>query len=277
VFVGSVFSPWYFARRGAGARAEDHAAVNVILYRAGADRWAFTERPASALTRAADHVTIGPSSLSWSGDALTLRFEERVVPWRGRLRGTLTLRPELVDGTPLPLDPAGQHRWCPIAPRARVEVVLDEPALRFTGDGYLDANHGDGPLDEAFRRWWWARAVGADDAVLLYEAEARDGSSTRLARRYVGGAVEVIDAGALAALPTTGYRIPRQIRSDAGTRPALVRTFEDTPFYARSQVGLTVGGRPYDAVHEALDLDRFRAAWVRFLLPFRIRREAQRP
>jgi carotenoid 1,2-hydratase len=54
-----------------------------------------------------------------------------------------------------------------------------------------------------------------------------------------------------------------------------VRTLEDTPFYARSL--LSVGnnaGVARLAMHESLDLERFRSPWVRRLLPFRMRREA---
>jgi carotenoid 1,2-hydratase len=53
-----------------------------------------------------------------------------------------------------------------------------------------------------------------------------------------------------------------------------MRTLEDTPFYARSIASATFGGQPSAVVHEELSLDRFRSPWVRFLLPFRMRRGA---
>ena len=49
-------------------------------------------------------------------------------------------------------------------------------------------------------------------------------------------------------------------------------TLEDSPFYARSVVSASLLGERADAVHESLSLDRFRAGWVRLLLPFRMPR-----
>ena len=36
-------------------------------------------------------------------------------------------------------DAAGHHHWGPIAPCARVEVDLDQPGLRWSGQAYMDA------------------------------------------------------------------------------------------------------------------------------------------
>jgi carotenoid 1,2-hydratase len=50
------------------------------------------------------------------------------------------------------------------------------------------------------------------------------------------------------------------------------QTLEDTPFYARSV--LRSGAASGPVMHESLDLDRFKKAWVRTLLPFRMPRVA---
>ena len=52
----------------------------------------------------------------------------------------------------------------------------------------------------------------------------------------------------------------------------LGRTLEDTPFYARSELETSLGGRRMAAVHESLSLERFSSPLVQTMLPFRIRR-----
>ncbi|MEO0729623.1 MAG: carotenoid 1,2-hydratase, partial [Pseudomonadota bacterium] len=47
----------------------------------------------------------------------------------------------------------------------------------------------------------------------------------------------------------------------------------DTPFYARSELETHVLGERAPAVHESLSLERFKAAWVKCLLPFRMPRD----
>jgi hypothetical protein len=58
-----------------------------------------------------------------------------------------------------------------------------------------------------------------------------------------------------------------------------VTTLLDSPFYARTRLdwretpaGLPASNRAA-AMHESVDLDRFGAGWVRFLLPFKMRQE----
>ena len=50
------------------------------------------------------------------------------------------------------------------------------------------------------------------------------------------------------------------------------RTFEDTPFYARSEVASVLGGEGVLAMHESLALDRFKSGVVQAMLPFRMPR-----
>jgi carotenoid 1,2-hydratase len=76
-------------------------------------------------------------------------------------------------------------------------------------------------------------------------------------------------------LTTTGWRIRRETRADAGGAATIVRTLEDTPFYARTLVSTQLLGVPVTAVHESLDLNRFASRWVQTLLPFRMPRHAR--
>jgi carotenoid 1,2-hydratase len=77
-------------------------------------------------------------------------------------------------------------------------------------------------------------------------------------------------------LPPTLWGIARATRAEAGNPAPVIQTLEDTPFYARSMLSTRLFGEAVTAVHESLDLDRFRTAWVRALLPFRMPRMARR-
>jgi carotenoid 1,2-hydratase len=73
-------------------------------------------------------------------------------------------------------------------------------------------------------------------------------------------------------LDTTGWRVGRRTRADAGAAARVIATFEDGPFYARSLLETRLYGETAQAIHESLSLDRFRAPWVQCLLPFRMPR-----
>jgi carotenoid 1,2-hydratase len=64
--------------------------------------------------------------------------------------------------------------------------------------------------------------------------------------------------------------VARQARAD--DTPQVARTLEDTPFYARSLLRLSLAGQRSDAIHETLDVDRLRMPAVQCLLPFRMPR-----
>jgi len=184
-FIGNVFSPYYaFARRKRPADPINHCAINVAIYRSGGNRWAMTERPREAVSRTIDTFAVGPSNLSWNGSSLTINVDEISVPIPGRLRGTIRLVPMAVTPQVFLLNPAGRHQWWPIAPFARVQVRLDHPHLSWQGDGYLDMNHGDEPLEQGFSDWQWARGAMQDGTAILYEAERRDGSRVDLAMTF---------------------------------------------------------------------------------------------
>jgi len=190
------------------------------------------------------------------------------VPIPAALRGCVTVHPFGITREAFALDGAGRHRWWPIAPAARVEVAFTHPALSWSGRGYLDANAGDAPLERDLRLWTWSRAGLSDGTAILYDVEGRDGYRTSLARRFdARGDSEAIAPPPRAALPHTAWRLARATRADG--RPRVLRTLEDTPFYARSVIEAQVAGETGTAMHESLDLDRFRARWVQLLLPFR--------
>ena len=277
-FLGSVFSPWYAwaRRRPGGADPMEHCTINVALY-GERGRWAMTERPAAAVERGPDHLRIGPSALHWDGDSLLVSVKEVAAPVPKRLRGEIRLRPAAaINGRGFILDPAGRHRWQPIAPAARVEVAMEQPALRWSGAAYFDTNDGDAPLEQDFIRWDWCRAPLPDGgAGILYNVEPRAGAAHSLALRVQpGGEVEDATPAPPPAhlAPTPLWRMPRPFRAEAGAEPRVLRTLEDTPFYARSVVSTRMFGTPAQAVHESLSLDRFRAPWVQAMLPFRVPR-----
>jgi carotenoid 1,2-hydratase len=174
------------------------------------------------------------------------------------------------------LDPAGRHRWRPSAPCARVEVDLTHPALRWSGDGYLDSNAGDEPLEDGFLRWDWSRAALADGTTaVLYDVTGRAGEHHNLAVRIDrAGAVRPFEPPPACPLPSTLWRVARGTRSEPHRPASVIRTLEDTPFYARSLLAARLFDRPVIAMHESLSLDRFRSAWVQTLLPFRMPRFA---
>jgi carotenoid 1,2-hydratase len=273
-FIGSVFSPYYaWARRGGAPDATHYCALNVALYRPGRGRWAMTERGRRHLARDATHLSLGPSSLAWDGTALTVTVDERGAPLPWRLRGTVRLRPEALTSACFPLDAAGHHRWRPIAACSTVEVDFQEPGLRWTGPAYFDFNAGDAPLETGFRQWDWSRARVPGGTAILYDVSRRSGETLSLAMHVDrAGTVTELPCPPAAALPRTLWRLPRQTRADPDCVPDVLRTFEDTPFYARSLVRSELGGRPVTTIHESLSLDRFRAPWVQAMLPFRMPR-----
>jgi len=277
-FIGSVFSPYYaWARRRSGAqRPADplhYCAINVALYGASGKRWSLTERGRSSLQRNADSLVIGPSSLMWDGNGLTVQIDEVTAPFPSRIRGFVRLHPLALVDNPMALDAEGQHHWRPIAPCARVEVSLTHPALRWSGPGYLDSNAGHGPLEDAFSDWTWSRANVHGGTAVLYDVNRRLGGKFSLAMRFdPTGAIEHFAPPSVIDLPGTGWRVKRETRSDNGYTATVLKTLEDTPFYARSILSSHLLGESVTAMHESLSLDRFRARWVQMLLPFRMPR-----
>lgn len=283
VFVGSVFSPWYFARlaNGERARPSEHCAINVALTskRTGASRWIFSEydRFDGDLSRG---LTIGKSSLAKRSDGVyELSLEDKPPAYglplgvKGRVRFTSDGPTAVPSEGPFVLDRAGAHRWAPVAPRCRVDVDLSAPNLRFSGDGYHDINHGDEPLSQAFVRWHWARSHERDRTRIRYDRALRDGTrrvldieSTRDGLRF-----DHRDEARAMELAMGGWTLmePAALRVDDHTVLRDVRRVESSPFYAR-YTARTPKGEP--AVGEHLDLDRFALPMMQRMLPFRARR-----
>lgn len=275
-FIGSVFSPYYASARRRGAGEPLHyCALNIALYGKRGKRWAMTERARAAVRRFPSQLEIGPSSLTWDGNALTVDIDEVTVPLPSRIRGLVRLYPAAITSRAFTLDAKRRHRWWPVAPSARVEVNLERPRLRWAGAGYLDTNAGDEPLEHAFTDWNWSRAGVRDGTAVLYEVNRRDNTKQSIAIRCdATGDITDFDLPPAAPLPTTAlWRVPRGTRTEHGTAEVM-QTLEDTPFYARSVLATRLLGQPVTAMHESLSLNRFRTGWVRLLLRFRMPRAA---
>jgi carotenoid 1,2-hydratase len=273
-FIGSVFSPYYAAsrRRGDG-NPFDHCAINVALYGPRGKYWAMTERRSTSLSRSIATLAIGPSALTWDGDTLSIDVDELAVPRLIRLKGRITLHPQAITSCLTTLDSAGHHHWRPIAPSARVNVDMKQPALRWSGSGYFDSNAGARPLERDFANWTWSRSALADGAAVFYDATRRDGSNLSLAYRFDhAGHYEEFLPPRPARLPSTGWRLAREARSDDTREVGVIKALEDTPFYARTLVASHLLGQPAVSVHENLSLDRFDSWWVQAMLPFRMPR-----
>jgi carotenoid 1,2-hydratase len=279
--LGSVFSPFYAKARGASRTVDplDHCALNVAVYTPRGKLWSLDERGRDRVHRTASSLSLGASVVAWERDALVIHLHERTTPFLTarplgdeRIVGRVTVHPRVRVDEPFALDAAGAHLWWSAAPSARVEVALDEPAIRWSGEGYHDANAGDGPLEDTFTSWDWSRASVCDDSVILYDALTRDGVRRPHARRVTpSGRVETVEAPTAVSLPRTRWGVQRHTRTDGG--PARVReTLEDSPFYARSVLSSRLLGQDVTAMHETLDLERFRKGWVQFLLPFKTRK-----
>jgi len=272
-FIGSVFSPYYaFARRNQRlADPLDHCAINVALYNRRGGRWAMTERGRAAVSRSAEQLRIGPSHVRWDGGSLVIHLDEIAAPWPRRIRGTVRVEPLALNQQSFVLSAQGHHRWWPLAPCSRVQVRFEEPQLAWQGDGYLDSNFGDAPLERDFVQWQWSRGVTAAGTTIVYEADCRDGSRTEIAALFGSdGKVRQLAPPPAQPLPLTRWRIPREVHS--ATPPRVIRTVTDAPFYARSVIAADLDGKPVSLMHESLSLDRFRHPLVQAMLPFRMPR-----
>jgi carotenoid 1,2-hydratase len=235
-----------------------------------------TERSAPAVRRSPSTLVVGPSALHWDAGVLTIDVDEVSFPAPARVRGRIRVHASASPGVMLPLDGDGRHRWSPLAPCARVEVALARPDLRWQGEAYLDTNAGDAPLEDAFSQWHWSRATAAGRTTIYYDLTPRAGPRVAHALQIdATGAVKTFVAPPAATLPGTGWRIARTTRAPASALSRVLRTLEDTPFYARSLLALPLAGGTATAVHESLSLDRFRTRWVQALLPFRMPRRSR--
>ncbi|PLK23685.1 hydroxyneurosporene dehydrogenase [Porphyrobacter sp. TH134] len=268
-----MFSPYY--KKSGRSEPLAHCALNVALYGPNA-RWTMTERGASAVERDASNLIIGPSAVRWENDALTIDIVEGdtrlFVPWQRRVRGRVRVYPEALNRVAFALDGGENHIWHCLAPRARIEVEMDEPGISWKGKAYLDHNRGAEPLETGFNTWHWSRAHLNEGALVCYEGERGDGSLFASALRFgADGAPEPVDLPPIAQLPPSKWRVDRRTRSDIGVAEVR-RTWEDTPFYARSELASRFAGEEVVAVQESLDMRRFSSPLVQFMLPYRMPR-----
>lgn len=271
-FIGSVFSPYYFrARRRGDADPQDHVAINVGLYGPRRNLWAMTERSRRSLERDGTLFRVGPSHLAWRDGRLEIDIHERSAPLGLRISGRVVVEPAFLNSRHFLLDAGGRHHWRPIAPDARISVELNRPRLRWQGDGYVDTNAGERALEDDFARWNWSRAARQSETLITYAVTQVDGQDRALALSFdESGAICERELPAESQLPGTLWQVDRPARSHASS--VLLRTLEDTPFYARSVLSARDDDEQFLMMHESLDLERFRSRWVRTLLPFRMPR-----
>jgi carotenoid 1,2-hydratase len=250
--------------------------MNVALHGPSERAWALTERQGAR--RGPTELEIGRSSVRFTERGeLEVSFAERGAPLPLRLEGKVRLVPELLGPGGQVLDAAGDHAWWPIAPRARAEVTLTAPGVRFSGDGYFDANTGACPLEATFREWSWCRAATHEGgATIAYHAEEIGGAKRTLDLAFDARGTHAAQGRIEHVLPGTGWGLSRKARAAKGATVEVTRTLEDTPFYARSQVRICGAAGDAIGVHESLSLERFRKRWVQLLLPMRIRRVGAR-
>lgn len=196
------------------------------------------------------------------------------MPGLRRVRGRIRIVLEGEQGIEYALDAAGRHGWTPIAPCARIEVELERPRLAWRGRAYVDSNRGAAPLEADFHRWHWSRSELPDGRTLVfYDPEPRTGPVCAQALVFDrSGRCEPIEAPPLVALDRGWWGVDRAVRSEADAW--VVRTLEDSPFYARSLVESRLLGRSAQGIQESLDLGRFARPWVQALIPFRAPRVA---
>jgi carotenoid 1,2-hydratase len=273
-FIGSVFSPYY--KKSGRNIPIDHSCLNIALYGKGA-RWVMTERGASDTQQSRDSLNIGPSAMRWERDRLVIDIEERDIrlgiPWRRRVKGQIILHPEMLNQRSFKLDPEGRHHWQAIAPRARIEVKMDAPDITWNGSAYLDSNHGSEPIEDGFHSWHWSRAHFGKQVAVIYEGQRRNGSHFGSALRFdATGTPHEEELPLVAPLPPTLWGMKRQTRADRG-HASVIKTWEDSPFYARTTLSARLFGEPVVAVQESISLNRLINPVVQFMLPYKMPRE----
>jgi carotenoid 1,2-hydratase len=209
--------------------------------RARGDAWVLSEYGPARSERAPGRC-VGAAAWRGRATALVVRFDERTAVFGQRVAGVVRLFPSALPAAPSGPRQPRAHTWWGVAPHAHVEAELTHPAL---------AARGRVPRRELRRRaarggvldWSWSRASLVDRAAVLYDARRVDGSRAA-ARAGVprDGRVEPLEAPRRVELGRSRWWLPRTTRTDGG-EARVVRTLEDTPFYARSELETSLGGR----------------------------------
>jgi len=276
-FVGSVFSPYYaWARRNnPSVNPENHCSLNVAIYSPGKNRWAMTERGENQVSRNSTEFVIGPSSLHWDGNKLTVQIRERAVPFGQKIAGTVELYPNTLFNFSTPLDAAGKHRWGPLAPSARVKVNLNSPDLQWEGNAYLDSNEGDEPISEAFHEWDWSRAeMSGGRTSVIYDVREKNAQENLLALTFnPNGTIDHFEPPPRQALPKTIWGIQGHMRNQSSETLAVKKVLENTPFYTRSVLNSELLGEKVLSFHETLSVPKLTLATTQLMLPWRMPRK----
>lgn len=236
-----------------------------------------TDRGTSALRTSADQFTVGPSSMTWTGDNLIIDINEvSSLPLISRMRGQITVTPSPITDVELPLTPDGAHVWRPFAPVSRINVNLEAKGWQFDGHGYFDSNFGTRPLETDFSYWTWGRYPTQAGATCFYDATRRDGTSLEAAVAFDdNGSARMTDAPPRTPFKRTLWALRRETRADPGTTPRQTKAMLDAPFYSRSVVETQINGERTQGVHEALDLNRYASPLLKPMLAVRVPRRAK--
>jgi carotenoid 1,2-hydratase len=252
----------------------------VALYTPTKKYWTMTERGQNAIERTAHQFTVGPSHLRWENDVLTIQIDERVPLLGNKVQGSIKVFPEKLFNQVVELDDLGKHRWGPIAPSARVEVAFKNPTLQWYGNAYFDSNEGDEAISKPFSEWDWSRAHLKDGSTaVIYDVRQKNGRERIIASKFnPDGTIESFIPPERVLLNKTAWRIDRNMRSEkhGDTNVALLSTFEDTPFYARSMLKSHLLGEEVISMHETLNVKRLESNIVQFMLPWRMPRNPTR-
>lgn len=250
--------------------------MNVATYGPGG-RFAMTDRGTSALRTTADTFTVGPSSMTWTGNALIIDINEvSSLPLISRMQGQITVTPSAITDVEVPLTPDGAHIWRPFAPVSRITVDLAAKGWQFTGHGYFDSNFGTRPLETDFSYWTWGRYPTRAGATCFYDATRRDGTSLATAIAFNdNGTATQIDAPPRTPFKRTLWALRRETRADPGTTPRQTHAMLDAPFYSRAVVQTQINGEKTQGVHEALDLNRYANPLLKPMLAVRVPRRAK--
>ena len=158
IFIGTVFSVLCRCEKEGDTDPREFVCVNAVFYepkQKHCDDRASGTRPSTSSSM----LKIGPSSMSFDGERLTVDLNERSAPFRRAIKGKVVVDMPAVTDRCYTLHSAGQHRWWPITPTARVKVSLDAPNVQWEGAGYVDTNGGTVPLEDTFTDWHWSRVI----------------------------------------------------------------------------------------------------------------------
>jgi carotenoid 1,2-hydratase len=246
----------------------------VAIYSPGKNRWAMTERGEKQVSRNANEFIIGPSSLDWDGNKLTVHIQERAVPFGQKITGTVELYPNTLFNFSTSLDAAGKHRWGPLAPSARVKVHLNSPDLKWEGNAYLDSNEGDEPISKAFHEWDWSRAeMSGGRTSVIYDVREKNAQENVLALTFnPNGTIDHFEAPPRQALPKTFWGIKGHMRNQSSETLAVHKVLENTPFYTRSVLNSELLGEKVLSFHETLSVPKLTLTSTQLMLPWRMPR-----